>query len=129
MRPIGADILDGGAAKLPECIFCAIAAGSVKADVVFADGSVVAFRDIAPAAPVHVLVIPRRHVGSLMELDSSDSALLESVHAAIREVARSQGLAASGFRVVVNTGAGAGQSVGHLHYHVLGGRPLAWPPG
>jgi len=114
---------------VPDCLFCGIVAGSIKADVVYADGSVIAIRDINPAAPVHVLVIPRRHVVSLLELDPDDQEVQRSVLTAIQKVAGAEGLTESGFRVVVNTGAGAGQTVGHLHYHVLGGRAMDWPPG
>lgn len=112
-----------------SCIFCAIAAGSIKSDIVYSDEHVVAFRDINPAAPVHVLVVPRRHIASLLDLGPGDDELVAAIHRAIRQVATEQGIVASGFRVVVNVGEGAGQSVGHLHYHVLGGRALAWPPG
>lgn len=112
-----------------DCIFCAIAAGVIKSDVVYSDELVVAFRDINPVAPVHVMVIPRRHIGSLLDLGPEDAELLAAIHRAIARVAEEQGVAKDGFRVVVNVGEGAGQSVGHLHYHVLGGRALAWPPG
>jgi len=112
-----------------DCIFCAIAAGEIKSDIVYSDDLVVGFRDLHPAAPVHVLVIPRRHVRSLLDLGPDDGELLAALHRAIRQVAEEQGIAGDGFRVVVNVGEGAGQSVGHLHYHVLGGRALAWPPG
>lgn len=112
-----------------DCIFCAIAAGAVRSDVVYSDDLVVAFRDISPVAPVHVLVIPRKHVASVMELDPADGDVLGAIHRAIQAVAHSEGVAHSGFRVVTNVGEGAGQSVGHLHYHVLGGRAFAWPPG
>lgn len=112
-----------------DCIFCAIAAGAIKSDIVYRDDLVVAFRDISPVAPVHVLVVPRKHIGSLLDLGPQDGELLTAIHRAIQQVARDQGVAGSGFRVVANVGEGAGQSVGHLHYHVLGGRALAWPPG
>jgi histidine triad (HIT) family protein len=114
---------------LVDCIFCAIAAGRIKSDVVYSDDHVVAFRDISPVAPMHVLVIPRRHIGSLMDLGPDDSEMLSAMHQAIQKIADEQGMVAAGFRVVVNVGEGAGQTVGHLHYHVLGGRDLNWPPG
>ena len=112
-----------------DCVFCAIAAGVIKSDVVYSDDLVVAFRDINPVAPVHVLVVPRKHVVSALELDPADDDLLGAIQRAIQAVAHSEGIARSGFRVVTNVGEGAGQSVGHLHYHVLGGRAFAWPPG
>ncbi len=88
-----------------------------------------AFRDIAPRAPVHVLVIPRRHLVSVMDFGEDDAPLLSRMFAAIREVARREGVADTGFRVVSNAGRNGGQTVGHLHFHVLGGRFMTWPPG
>ena len=117
------------------CIFCRIVAGEIPATLVHADEHVIAFRDVNPQAPVHVLVVPRRHVASLVELAAGDggddAALGAALLAAASRVARAEGLAepGRGFRVVANTGAEGGQSVDHLHFHVLGGRPLAWPPG
>ncbi len=97
--------------------------------MLFTDEALVAFHDLAPRAPVHVLVVPRAHVTSLADAAEGDRDLLGRLFLAAAEVARRTGIAESGFRVVVNTGAGAGQSVAHLHLHVLGGRPMAWPPG
>lgn len=108
-------------------MFCRIARGEIPAEQVYRSEGVLAFRDINPAAPTHVLVIPTRHVGSADELD--DPALGGRLFAAASEVARSEGLAERGYRLVVNTGPDAGQSVDHLHIHVLGGRALSWPPG
>ncbi|MCW2605049.1 MAG: histidine triad nucleotide-binding protein [Pseudonocardiales bacterium] len=111
---------------LNDCLFCAIAAGEIPGTIVHQDELAVAFRDIDPVAPTHVLVIPRRHVRDLGELaDHADDA--QAVLAAVREVARIEGLA--DYRTVLNTGAGAGQSVFHVHAHVIGGRGLSWPPG
>lgn len=110
------------------CVFCRVAAGTQPAKVLFADDEVVAFHDIAPKAPVHVLVIPRRHVTSLAAATAEDAALLGRLFLAAAEAARHCGID-DGFRVVVNTGPIAGQSVFHVHLHVLGGRRLAWPPG
>ena len=118
-----------------DCIFCRIVAGEIPATLVHADERVIAFRDVHPQAPVHVLVVPRRHVDSLAGLAADDAgedaARAAALLAAAAQVARSEGLAdpARGFRVVANTGPEGGQSVGHLHLHVLGGRRLAWPPG
>ena len=112
-----------------ECIFCRIAAGEIPAKIVHQDEDTVAFRDINPRAPTHVLVIPRRHVASVNVLEPGDAALVGKLFLAAREIARSEGVDASGYRMVVNAGPDAGQSVDHIHLHVLGGRGLAWPPG
>ncbi len=113
---------------MPEsCLFCRIAQGEIPAKLVHANEHVVAFRDIDPKAPTHVLVIPRKHVASLDEAD--DAALLGQILLGVAKVARDEGLMPGGYRTVINTGAGAGQSVFHVHAHVLGGRKLAWPPG
>ncbi|MDQ3804447.1 MAG: histidine triad nucleotide-binding protein [Acidobacteriota bacterium] len=112
-----------------NCIFCKIAAGEIPAQLVYEDEAAVAFRDINPQAPAHVLVIPREHVASLAEAGEAQESLLGRLLLAAARVAREAGLVESGYRTVINTGAGAGQSVFHLHLHVLGGRPLSWPPG
>jgi histidine triad (HIT) family protein len=112
-----------------SCIFCRIASGEIPAKKVLETDEVVAFHDLAPQAPVHVLVIPKRHLGSLRDAAADAVPLLGRLQLAACEVARECGIAESGFRVVTNTGADAGQSVFHLHLHVLGGRHLAWPPG
>lgn len=114
---------------MSECLFCAIAGGKIKANLVHQDDAVVAFKDIAPKAPVHILIIPRKHIVSVLDIDKSDGALIGQIFQAAGKLAREQGLADSGFRVVVNSGADAGQSVFHLHYHLLGGRQMHWPPG
>jgi len=114
---------------MESCVFCRVAAGTAQARVLFADDEVVAFHDIAPRAPVHVLVIPRRHVASLARAGSDDGGLLGRLMLAAAEAARLTGIADHGYRVVINSGAGAGQTVHHLHLHVLGGRPMGWPPG
>jgi histidine triad (HIT) family protein len=112
-----------------SCIFCRIAAGEIPANKVLENEDVVAFHDLDPKAPVHVLVIPRRHIESIGTADDGDAEVLGKVLVACRAVAESCGVADSGFRVALNTGPNAGQSVAHLHAHVLGGRILAWPPG
>jgi histidine triad (HIT) family protein len=112
-----------------DCIFCKIVAGEIPAQLVYEDEGAVAFRDINPQAPTHVLVIPRTHVASLAEAGEGHESLLGRLLLAAARVAREAGLAESGYRTVINSGAGAGQSVFHLHLHVLGGRPLKWPPG
>lgn len=110
-----------------DCIFCKIGSGEVPSKKIFEDDLCVAFYDIAPAAPVHVLVIPKKHINSILEAD--DEGLLGHLLAVARDVARAEGLSEGGFRLVINTGRDGGQSVNHLHIHVIGGRSLAWPPG
>lgn len=110
-----------------DCIFCKIASGEIPATIVHQGDEFVAFRDLDPKAPTHVLVIPRRHVVSLSEM--TDAALMGQLMLAARDVARMEGIADSGYRVVLNTNADGGQSVFHIHAHVLGGRRMAWPPG
>ena len=114
---------------MADCIFCAIAAGRIPATTVRQDGDTVAFRDLNPQAPTHILVIPRRHIASVADADRSDTDILGAVLATAVEVAAAEGLDQSGYRLVINHGADGGQSVGHLHVHLLGGRPLTWPPG
>jgi len=110
-----------------DCLFCKIVAGEIKADTVHEDEHWIAFRDINPQAPVHVLVIPRRHIASLNDASEDDRALLGDLLLAIRRLATDLGLEA--YRVVNNCGAAAGQSVFHIHFHLLGGRAMNWPPG
>ncbi len=109
------------------CLFCRIASGEVPVTLIAENEHAVAFRDIAPKAPVHVLVIPRRHIASISQ--ATNHAELGAVAALAAEVARQEGLEPAGYRIVTNTGADGGQSVLHLHFHVLGGRALGWPPG
>jgi histidine triad (HIT) family protein len=111
----------------PDCVFCKIASAEIKADIVRADADVVAFNDLNPRAPLHVLVIPREHIPSLAEAE--DARLVGVIAQTAAAVARDAGYGRSGFRVVTNVGPDAGQSVNHLHFHVLAGRRLAWPPG
>ncbi len=112
-----------------ETVFGAIVRGEIGADLVHEDELCIAFRDLNPQAPVHVLVIPREGITGLNEAGEADPALLGHLLQAAEVVARREGIAESGWRVVVNVGADAGQTVAHLHLHVLGGRALAWPPG
>ena len=112
-----------------NCLFCRIVAGEIPAEVVHQDERSIAFRDINPQAPTHVLVIPREHIESLDEASQRDEALLGHLLRVAARVANEQELSEGGYRTVINTGAGAGQSVFHLHAHVLGGRSLSWPPG
>jgi histidine triad (HIT) family protein len=112
-----------------DCLFCRIAAREIGADVVHDDEEIFAFRDINPKAPIHVLVIPRRHIASAAELGENEGLLLGRMFAVMAQLARDDGIAADGYRIVTNVGANAGQSVEHLHFHLLGGRRLGWPPG
>jgi histidine triad (HIT) family protein len=114
---------------MSDCLFCAIAGGDIPADIVFSDDDVIAFRDITPQAPVHVLVIPRTHHANAAALADADPSLAATLLRVAGEVAAQEGVAEAGYRIVSNTGAEACQSVEHVHVHVLGGRPLAWPPG
>jgi len=112
-----------------DCLFCGIAAGRVPADVVREDERTLAFRDINPQAPVHVLVIPRRHITSAATVDPDDAQLMADLLLTAKAVADQEGVLASGYRLVFNVGDDALNSVPHLHLHVLGGRRLTWPPG
>ncbi len=111
-----------------DCIFCKIVAGDIPSDKVHEDQDVVAFRDLNPQAPVHVLVVPRKHIASLNEADAGDRAVLGQLLLTTQKLADQLGVR-SGYRVVNNCGASAGQSVFHIHFHLLGGRPMSWPPG
>jgi histidine triad (HIT) family protein len=111
------------------CIFCEIAAGRIPAKVAYQDDEVLAFHDINPQAPVHVLVIPKRHVTSLLDLEAGDDGLAGRLVRQARDLARELGVAEGGFRLVFNCGEDAGYSVFHVHLHLLGGRQLGWPPG
>jgi histidine triad (HIT) family protein len=112
-----------------DCLFCRIVAGEIPADIVHRDDRAVAFRDINPQAPVHLLVIPREHLDSLDDAAQRDEALLGHLLRVGARLANEEGLSEGGYRTVINTGAGIGQSVFHLHVHVLGGRGMNWPPG
>ena len=111
-----------------ECLFCKIAAKKIPSKVVYEDDDVFAFEDIGPQAPTHILIIPRKHFASLNEATSEDQALIGKMHLVAAELARKLKLL-YGYRTVANNGAGAGQSVFHLHLHLLGGREFRWPPG
>ena len=114
---------------MPECIFCKIAAGQIPATLVYEDDQVVAFDDLNPQAPTHLLIVPREHHASLALVPAGEELVLGKLLALTRELAAALGLDARGYRVVINTGPEAGQSVPHLHLHLLAGRPLGWPPG
>ena len=112
-----------------DCLFCKIIAKEITSKTVYEDDQAVAFEDINPQAPTHILVLPRRHIVSLNEVAAADAALIGHLHLVAAKLARERGIADSGYRTVLNNGRGAGQSVFHLHLHLLGGRGMRWPPG
>jgi histidine triad (HIT) family protein len=116
-------------AAAADCLFCKIIAGQIPATITYRDDHVLAFKDIGPKAPLHELVIPLAHVASLADAGDADREMYGRLMIAAARRAKESGLAANGFRVVMNAGPDAGQSVFHVHLHVLAGRPLAWPPG
>ena len=112
-----------------DCIFCKIVAGEIPSDQVLADDQVVAFRDIAPRAPTHILLVTREHIASAADLTEAHATLLGRLFADAAEIARREGIAAEGYRLVMNVGRWGGQTVDHLHLHLMGGRAFQWPPG
>lgn len=114
---------------MTDCLFCRIVARTIPSRIVHEDDVAVAFEDVNPQAPVHVLVVPRKHVSSLKDMNSGDAALLGHLVLTCSKIAQEKGIAESGYRVVANTGREGGQTVFHLHFHVLGGRQIHWPPG
>ncbi len=112
-----------------DCIFCRIAAGEIDSEIIYEDEQVVAFRDLNPQAPVHVLIIPREHIASLDATSAADTELRGHCAVVAAELARTEGIAQSGYHLVLNVGRNAGQAVDHLHVHLLGGRRMQWPPG
>ena len=114
---------------MPECLFCKIAAGELDTELVYEDEEVVAFNDLNPQAPIHVLVIPRKHIATLNDLESADAGLVGRLYLAAKTLARKKGVDDSGYRTLMNCNADGGQTVFHLHLHLLGGRRMGWPPG
>ena len=112
-----------------DCLFCKIVSGEIPADIVRETETTVAFRDINAQAPTHVLIIPKQHIATINDLKAGDRQLVGDLYLEAAEIARQEGIAEEGYRVVMNCNAGAGQSVFHIHLHVLGGRRLGWPPG
>jgi histidine triad (HIT) family protein len=112
-----------------DCLFCKILNGDIPADIVYESDSAIAFRDTSPQAPTHVLVIPRKHIATINDLGEDDQEIVGSLYLAAKDIARAEGLSDEGYRAVMNCNEGAGQSVFHIHLHVLGGRALSWPPG
>jgi histidine triad (HIT) family protein len=112
-----------------DCLFCRIIAGSIPADRIHDDDLVLAFRDIAPRAPTHVLLVPKQHIASAAELTEDDGPMLGRLFTVAADLARSEGIADGGYRLVSNVGRWGGQTVDHLHFHLMGGRRFDWPPG
>ncbi len=112
-----------------DCLFCKILAGDIPADVIYESDSAIAFRDINPQAPTHVLIIPRKHIATINDIGADDEAIVGSLFSAAREIAQQEGLSEPGYRAVMNCNEAAGQTVFHIHLHLLGGRELGWPPG
>lgn len=114
---------------MQDCLFCRIIQKKIPARIIHEDEEVLAFEDIAPQAPVHILVIPKKHIPTPLDILPEDHALIGKLFHAAGVIARERGIAESGFRLVINTNADAGQAVYHLHLHLIGGRPMHWPPG
>lgn len=114
---------------MQSCIFCQIISGKIPSEKVYEDGRLFAFRDANPQAPTHILIVPKKHFETLLELGEEHRELMGAIHLAANHIARKEGIAEKGFRLVVNCKEDGGQTVFHLHYHLLGGRVMAWPPG
>ena len=114
---------------MEDCLFCKIVAGDIPADKVYEDDKIIGFRDINPQAPTHILLIPKEHIATVNDLDENHAGLIGHINLKARELAASEGIETKGYRIVVNCLADAGQTVFHIHYHLLGGRSMKWPPG
>jgi len=112
-----------------ECVFCLISDGKIPSAIVYEDEELIAFKDINPEAPVHILIVPRKHIPSLAELSDNDMSLISKIYIVAKKLAKDFLIIDKGFRIVANCGKDGGQSVNHLHFHLLGGRALQWPPG
>ena len=112
-----------------DCLFCKIVAGDIPADIIFESDTAIAFRDINPQAPTHALIIPRKHIATINDIEAEDQAIVGSLFSAAREIAKQEGFSDEGYRAVMNCNEAAGQTVFHIHLHLLGGRGLGWPPG
>ncbi|MGI9238242.1 MAG: histidine triad nucleotide-binding protein [Woeseiaceae bacterium] len=112
-----------------DCLFCKILSGDIPADVIFESDTVIAFRDINPKAPTHVLVIPRKHIATINDVREEDEKIVGSLYSAAKDIAAAEGISEVGYRAVMNCNEAAGQTVFHIHLHLLGGRDLGWPPG
>ena len=114
---------------MADCLFCKMVSGEIAPDIVFENEDVLAFRDMNPQAPLHVLVIPKTHIATVNDLTPEDAVLVGKLYLAAQQIAADEGVAEPGYRMVMNCNSEAGQSVYHIHLHVLGGRPMSWPPG
>ena len=114
---------------MEQCLFCKIASGKIPSDKVFEDSDLFAFRDINPQAPSHIVVVPKKHIATINDMAEGDSCLFGKVMLAIKKIAAKEGISSGGYRVVINCNSDAGQTVFHVHFHLLGGRKLQWPPG
>ena len=112
-----------------NCLFCKILAGEIPADIVYESDTAIAFRDINPKAPVHILIIPRKHISTINDIAADDEAVVGSLYLAAQQIAKQEGFADVGYRTVMNCNEAAGQTVFHIHLHLLGGRAFTWPPG
>lgn len=112
-----------------DCLFCKILTGDIPADIIYESETAVAFRDINPQAPTHVLIIPRKHIATINDIEADDHAIVGSLYSAAREIAELEGFSDEGYRAVMNCNEAAGQTVFHIHLHLLGGRQFTWPPG
>lgn len=114
---------------MEDCLFCRIARGEIETEIVCERPNALAFRDINPQAPIHMLIVPREHIPGVKDLDLSNCEVLADIFAIINDIAVSKGIAQTGYRIVCNIGEEAGQEIDHLHFHLLGGRLMGWPPG
>jgi histidine triad (HIT) family protein len=114
---------------MTDCIFCKIVAGDIPGDIVYQNDDVLAFRDLNPQAPTHILVIPKKHIATTNDIQPDDAELIGKMYLAAKQIAKDEGIAESGYRCVLNCNKQAGQTVFHIHLHILGGRPMSWPPG
>ena len=114
---------------MQDCLFCKMAAGEIKPDMVLETPSLMAFRDIHPQAPTHVLIVPRKHFATLNDVQAAEAGIMGEMLLAAQKIARQEGIAESGYRLVMNCNADGGQTVFHIHMHLLGGRRIKWPPG
>ena len=114
---------------MSDCLFCKIIAGDIPSEKVFEDENVYAFRDITPVAPSHTLIIPKKHIAMINDLDDQDAETMGQLFIAAKKIAKQEGFSDEGYRTVMNCGEGAGQTVFHVHLHLLGGRQFSWPPG
>lgn len=114
---------------MSDCLFCKMVSGEIKADVVFETDRILAFRDISPQAPTHILVIPKKHIATLNDLDDDSAPLVADMYLAAKQIAEQDGIAQKGYRTLINCNRDAGQSVFHVHLHLMGGRLMNWPPG